>query len=333
MMKRFFIGCGILALCCFLYSFGSHPNPPSKKSGKLAGIKTVIIDPGHGGRFSGASGLISTEKNVTLEISLKLGAALQKEFPDLKVLYTRTTDACSGNATSLKEDLSNRAKIANESRGDLFISIHCNATQQPAGSYYLKRVIGHRRKTIMVGRGKRKRRKTISEPIYESYLVKNTRIGTETYIWKAEKKSDKLSAINRNDETTGEVLEDSTAEQSAFDISSPEARIRTQLYEKKFFQNSAFLASLVEEEFKSSGRTSYGVKQRDVGIQVLQATGMPSVLIETGFLTNKEEEEYLNSDKGQDEIVDDVVAAFKRYKQSIESKGASGNHAPAEKNK
>ena len=318
MMQRILLTGSIVAVFYLLTGFVPHHPNPDKRSGKATAIKTIIIDPGHGGMFPGARGLISTEKNVTLEISLKLGAAIQKEFPDLKVLYTRTTDACSGGATSLGEDLSNRAKIANESRGDLFISIHCNATEQPAGSYYLKRVVGHRRRTVMVGRGKRKRRKTVNEPIYEAYLVKNTRVGTETYIWKAEKKSDKLSAINHNDET-GEVLEDSTAEQSAFDINSPESRIRTQLYEKKFFQNSAFLASLVEEEFKNGGRTSYGVKQRDKGIRVLQSTGMPSVLVETGFLTNKEEEEYLNSDKGQAEVVQDIVDALKRYKDALEN--------------
>ena len=205
----------------------------------------------------------------------------------------------------------------NDSRGDLFISIHCNATPQPAGSYYMKRVIGHRRKVIMVGRGRKKRKKTINEPIYESYLVKNMRTGTETYVWKASKQSDKLHAINNNEES-GEVIEDSTAEASAFDINSPENVIRTQLYEKRFFQNSAYLASLVEDEFKSSGRISYGVKQRDVGIQVLQATGMPSILIETGFLSNKEEEEYLNSNKGQDEVVENIVDALDRYKNQVE---------------
>ena len=60
------------------------------------------------------------------------------------------------------------------------------------------------------------------------------------------------------------------------------------------------------------------MKQRDVGIRVLQATGMPSVLIEIGFLTNKEEEEYLNSDKGQAEIVDNIIESLKQYKEDID---------------
>jgi N-acetylmuramoyl-L-alanine amidase len=55
-----------------------------------------------------------------------------------------------------------------------------------------------------------------------------------------------------------------------------------------------------------------------VGIQVLQATGMPSVLIEVGFLSNKEEEEYLNSNKGQDEVVQNIMDALDRYKNQLE---------------
>ncbi|MEP7278651.1 MAG: N-acetylmuramoyl-L-alanine amidase [Bacteroidota bacterium] len=328
MMKRFSVICCVIAIIIIGSAFSSHP-PVHTGPGKLSAIKTVIIDPGHGGLYPGTRGLISTEKNVTLEVSLKLGEAIKNAFPDIRVVYTRTTDDCSGNATNLRDDLQNRARIANDSKGDLFISIHCNATRQPAGGWYAKRVIGHRRKTVMVGRGKKKRKKSIMEPIYESYWVKNTRIGTETYIWKAAKQEDKYKAINRNDETSGENLEDSTAEASAFNSDSPEWIIRTQLYEKRFFTNSYILSSMVEDEFKNSGRVSYGVKQRDVGIQVLQATGMPSILVEIGFLSNKEEEEYLNSNKGQDEVVTDIVEAFRKYKQVNDGKGgarsASGN--------
>ena len=54
------------------------------------------------------------------------------------------------------------------------------------------------------------------------------------------------------------------------------------------------------------------------GIWVLQATGMPSVLVETGFITNEDEEKYINSDQGQDEIVSAIIAALKRYKSVLE---------------
>ena len=71
--------------------------------------------------------------------------------------------------------------------------------------------------------------------------------------------------------------------------------------------------------------SSAGCKQRnDKGIWVLQATGMPSILVEIGFITNKEEEKYINSEKGQEEIVEDLVNAFKTYKEKTESKTING---------
>src|SRR5450432_2885896 len=280
-------------------------------------IRTIVIDPGHSPCDPGTRGLISAEKDVTLEISLKLGELIKTSFPATRVVFTRTTDACVNNATNLHEDLHGRAQIANQAKGDLFISIHCNATRQPAGGYYEKRVIGHKKKLVYVGKGTKKHKKWVNAPIYESYWVKNTRVGTETYIWKADRNTKKGDAINERDES-GEDVTDSAAAEETFDLSSPEARMRAQLYEKKYFDNSALFATMVEESFAAAGRQSFGVKQRDKGIQVLQATGMPSVLIEVGFLTNKEEEEYLNSDKGQDEVVQNIVDAIERYKNQIE---------------
>src|SRR5450432_1356595 len=280
-------------------------------------IRTIVIDPGHSPCDPGTRGLISAEKDVTLEISLKLGELIKTSFPATRVVFTRTTDACVNNATNLHEDLHGRAQIANQAKGDLFISIHCNATRQPAGGYYEKRVIGHKKKLVYVGKGTKKHKKWVNAPIYESYWVKNTRVGTETYIWKADRNTKKGDAINERDES-GEDVTDSAAAEETFDLSSPEARMRAQLYEKKYFDNSALFATMVEESFAAAGRQSYGVKQRDVGIQVLQATGMPSVLIEVGFLSNKEEEEYLNSNKGQDEVVQNIIDALERYKNQVE---------------
>jgi N-acetylmuramoyl-L-alanine amidase len=280
-------------------------------------LRTIVIDPGHGGLYPGTRGLISSEKDVTLEISLKLGEAIKAGFPNTKVVFTRTTDALVNGASNLHDDLHGRAQIANQAKGDLFISIHCNSNGKPPGGYYEKRVIGHKKKLMYVGKGSKKRKKMVNAPIYESYWVKNTRVGTETYIWKADRNTKKGDAINERDES-GEDVTDSLAAEEAFDMSSPEARMRAQLYEKKYFDNSALFATYVEESFAAAGRQSYGVKQRDVGIQVLQATGMPSVLIEVGFLSNKEEEEYLNSNKGQDEVVQNIVDALDRYKNQVE---------------
>jgi N-acetylmuramoyl-L-alanine amidase len=312
-----------------LSSLSSYQNSDFPRQ-RAPRIRTLVIDPGHGGQFHGTRGLISSEEDVTLEISLKLGDAIKKNFPDIKVVFTRTTDASVNNATTLKDDLHARAQIANQARGDLFISIHCNSTRQPPGGYYERRVVGHKRKLEYVGKGKKRRKKWVNAPIYKSYWVKNMRVGTETYIWKAGKQDNKTDAISERDES-GEDVTDSTDE--SFDMSSPEARMRAQLYEKKFFDNSALFASLVEQSFAAAGRQSYGVKQRDVGIQVLQATGMPSVLIEVGFLSNKEEEEYLNSNNGQNEVVQNILDAFKRYKEQLEGSPDTIQAAPADADK
>jgi N-acetylmuramoyl-L-alanine amidase len=91
-------------------------------------------------------------------------------------------------------------------------------------------------------------------------------------------------------------------------------------------------ADLIEKGFQAQGRTYRGgVKQRnDKGIWVLQATGMPSILIEIGFISNKEEEEYINSENGQNEIVSNIMSALKNYKHSLESKAlpAEGQKKP-----
>jgi N-acetylmuramoyl-L-alanine amidase len=310
----------LTALMCFVISF--KKNTPSLQK---PGLRTIIVDAGHGGKFHGTKGLISKEEDVTLDIALKLGEAIKKEFPDIKVVYTRTVAGSVNNATTLGEDLRSRAQIANQAKGDLFISIHCDATPKPAGGYYMKRVIGHKKKLEYVGKGKKRKKKMVNAPIYESYWVKNMMTGASVYIWKAEKTSDKVNAINQNEETGSEEFEDSTGNASVeWDTESPEARMRAQLYEQRYFRKSAIFASIVNDELQKSGRRTLGVMQRDKGIQVLQATGMPSVLIETGYLTNKEEEEYLNSDAGQDELVQEIIDALKRYKQQIE-----GTHANA----
>ena len=284
-------------------------------------LRTIIIDAGHGGRDGGAKGLITTEAEIALDIAMKLGRMVEKEFPEVKVVYTRTTSALPGGLTEPNQANRYRAEMANQAKGDLFLSIHCNSNGKPAGGYYAKRVIGYKNKTVYTGKGKKRRKKIVKAPIYESYWVKNNVKGTETYIWAADRSGLKSEVINESGETSGENVEDSL---DVLDLSSPEAKIRGQLYEKLYFAKSALVASMVEDEFKNAGRTSYGVKQRNYkGIWVLQATGMPSILVETGFITNKEEEEYLNSDEGQDEIVGNIMTALKRYKTEVESSRAT----------
>lgn len=310
MMKKMTCLLILSVIICSITAFTTRP--PQKTV-----IRTIIIDPGHGGFDPGTEGLFSKEKDVALSISLKLGKAIQDAFPDVKLVFTRTTDIMPGDMPTKKQGLHYRAELANKSKGDLFICIHANNDGHSPGQYAAHKIIGHK----YVGKGKRRRR----VPIYETYYVKNTRVGTGTYIWKADRNVFKGNAISEAEK--GEVDDSTEAEANAFDMSSPEAKIKAQLYEKKFFANSALFATLVESEFVKAGRHSDGVMQRDEGIQVLQATGMPSVLIETGFLSNKEEEIYLNSEEGQDEIVRNIVDALRKYKDTLEGHASSGSNA------
>ncbi|MFM8916446.1 MAG: N-acetylmuramoyl-L-alanine amidase, partial [Bacteroidota bacterium] len=82
-------------------------------------VKTIVIDPGHGGHDSGCLGSSSKEKHIALAVSLKLGELIEKYFPDIRVIYTRKTDVFV--------ELHERAAIANRNKADLFICIHCNS--------------------------------------------------------------------------------------------------------------------------------------------------------------------------------------------------------------
>ncbi len=82
---------------------------------------TVVIDAGHGGKDPGAVGRHIQEKDINLSVAMLVGNTIKKEYPDVKVVYTRSTD--------VYVTLPGRAQIANKANGDLFISIHTNASE------------------------------------------------------------------------------------------------------------------------------------------------------------------------------------------------------------
>jgi len=86
-------------------------------------VKTIVIDAGHGGKDPGAVGFGLKEKDITLSVALKLGKLIKDNFKDVKVIYTRTNDEFV--------ELYKRAKIANNAKADLFISIHVNSSKKP----------------------------------------------------------------------------------------------------------------------------------------------------------------------------------------------------------
>lgn len=269
-----------------------------------------MIDPGHGGSDAGARGAYSYEKDICLDISLKVGKMIEKEFPNIKVLYTRTTDSYPA--------LHARADFANENKGDLFLCIHVNS----APGKRMSELTGYKTVTYYTGKGKSRKKRTKQVPQYRYWTAPSTAKGTETYIWGAHKSEDKEIAVREN----ASMLKEDNYEKnygSNFDPDSPEFVAMALLKTKQYFKRSATLAGFVQDEFAKVGRVDRDVKQRGVGIWVLQATAMPSVLVETGFISNPEEEKYLNSDSGQNEVTTCIIKALKRYVQWMEGKQAT----------
>ena len=108
MIQRKFFGFGALALF-FLMPLFAYAQKGEK-------IQTVVIDAGHGGKDTGALGKVTTEKALNLAVALKFGNYIKENLPDVKVIYTRSTDKFV--------ELSERAAIANRNNADVFISIH-----------------------------------------------------------------------------------------------------------------------------------------------------------------------------------------------------------------
>lgn len=268
-------------------------------------LRTIVIDAGHGGTDAGAKGAYSYEKDVTLAIALKLQERMQKAFPDIRFVMTRTTDVFDNPRV--------KADKANNANGDLFICIHCNAA--PAQKH--SEITGYKTVVYYTGKGKKRKKHTKQVPQYRYWTTPNPAMGTETYIWGPDKNDDKEVAMRENESL---YIDSSLAKEIGdFDPNSPEKRILYSLKTQQYFTRSANLALMVEEEFSKQGRISREARQRQVGIWVLQATAMPSILVETGYITNPTEEDYINSEKGQYEICEAIINAVNRYKSALET--------------
>lgn len=283
-------------------------------------IKTIIVDAGHGGKDIGASGqyensLHSKEKDVTLAIALKLVAELKKQLPGVNVVPTRTTD--------IYQDPREKARIANESKGDLFLCIHADSGPLKSGRRQTGTRTVTRYKTTYTGKGKNRKRKktpyTVTEPVYEYFKMPLTRSGTSVWIFAAHKTSDKLKAIMDGDEDFEIETSGADTLENNIDLNSREFKTIAAIYAKRYQERSDRLATMVNEEVEQTGRQSLGVSQRQKGIWVLQATNMPAILIETGFINNPEDEQYITSDKGQQELAEAITKAVKRYKVQVEN--------------
>jgi N-acetylmuramoyl-L-alanine amidase len=228
----------------------------------------VVIDAGHGGKDPGALGKKTQEKQITLQIALKLGEMIQQNCKDVIVYYTRDKDEFI--------ELYQRAGLANRLKADLFISIHCNSN--PSHSLH----------------------------------------GSETYVMGLHKSEANL-AIAKQENASILLETDYTSSYHGFDPNSDESYIIFTLYQDAYLEQSTNFASIVQDEMKSrKGSADRGVRQ--AGFLVLYKTTMPSVLVETGFLSNPEEEKFLVSNSGQDFYATAIYKAFLRYKKENSGK-------------
>jgi len=223
----------------------------------------LVLDAGHGGHDPGAIGSFSREKNINLNVVLKVGQLIQQNCNDVKVIYTRRTDVFI--------PLDQRTEIANNAKADLFISVHTNSSPSKAAR------------------------------------------GTETYSLGLARSGANLEVAKRENAVI--LMEDDYKQRYAgFNPNSSESYIMFEFIQDKHMQQSVSLATLIQRQYKStSERPSRGVHQ-DIFL-VLKTSAMPSVLTEIGFISNPEEEQYLNSEEGTDAIAKSIFNAFLLYKQ------------------
>jgi N-acetylmuramoyl-L-alanine amidase len=254
-------------------------------------ITKVVIDAGHGGKDIGAQGSFSREKDLTLAVSMKVGKIMADSLRDVQVVYTRTTDDYPTLVT--------RHEIANQSKADLFISIHVNSTAYT----YTKVLQGY--KTV-----KKKNGKKVKTPIYKTIRHHETkRNGVETYVLGLHRNSQKEDAI-------GEYGDNVSDEPGLLNPNDPQTAIIIAQYSQAFLAKSVSLASKIQEQFVTQGRSDLGVKQK--GLEVLAGSAMPGVLVEIGFINNETEEAYLNSENGQREVAMAIYRGIKAYKADME---------------
>ena len=240
----------------------------------------VVLDAGHGGKDPGAIYYGVKEKDIALDVTLRVGKILENN-PEIKVSYTRKTDVFI--------ELIDRPKIANKEDADFFISIHCNGAKS-AQAY-----------------------------------------GTETFVMGLSRSAANLEVAKKENSVI--LLESNYQEKyKGFDPNKPESLIGMKLLQEEYLNQSIDLASKIETNFVSSNkRYSRGVKQAP--LWVLDASYMPGVLIELGFLSNKAENNYLSSENGKNEMAQAIAKAIVNYKRELQGLAAETNFSTEEPQK
>jgi N-acetylmuramoyl-L-alanine amidase len=231
---------------------------------------TVVIDPGHGGKDSGTLGSSCKEKDVVLGVGLKLGKLIADRQPDVKIIFTRSTDEFI--------ELNQRAIIANKAKANLFISIHADHAETSSVH------------------------------------------GASTFTLGQNRTAENMAIAKRENSVI--LLEDDYKQRyEGFDPNSAESYIMFEFMQDNYMNQSIQFASTIQDKFTASGRYDRGVRQ-DVFL-VLRCTSMPSVLVETGFLSNPAEEAFLKSEEGQEQTALCIYKGFADFRADYDRKSTN----------
>ncbi|MDG1779998.1 MAG: N-acetylmuramoyl-L-alanine amidase [Flavobacteriales bacterium] len=231
-------------------------------------IQTIVLDAGHGGSDPGNLGTgryKTTEKDITLDVTLRLKKYIEEQYPEIKIILTRDGDTFPS--------LNDRVEIANTSKADLFISIHCDA------------------------------------------FTKSSAKGSGTYVMGMHRSKESLRVSMK--ENASIYREENYEQNYSFDPDDPDTYIALTLRQNTYLDQSLLLSKKIQDQFRDRvGRVDRGVRQ--AGFFVICFTSMPSALVELGFLTNPDEEDFLNSENGKSYMASAIFRAFKEYKMDIE---------------
>ena len=259
---------------------------PLEAQNKDLSLNTIVIDAGHGGKDAGtvSPDKKTYEKNIALKLSQKIEELMRIQCPTVKVVLTRNQDVFL--------PLSTRARLATRSGGQLFVSVHVNASA---------------------------RSRTANG--FSAYILGQTQTG------KYDSYDVNMEVLKRENSVI--FLEDDYSTRYKDYDSSPESQIMLQLMLNAYREQSLSFAEMVSEEVgrRKVFHKSLGVMQGNFA--VLREASMPAVLLEFGFMTNPDDLAVLRDDKKLDELATAVVMAFARYKAAYDASVSLETESPA----
>lgn len=266
-------------IAVLLWALSFHSALAADGNNRHLGLKTVVIDPGHGGKDPGALGKTKNmhEKHIVLSVSKLLGDKIKREYPDVKVIYTRSGDSFIG--------LHDRAMVARRNNADLFISIHCNGSSSPDARGSSVHILGQN--------SNNKKNKT-------DYFERNM-------------------SVAQRENSVIVLEDDYKTKYKSYDPNSPESYISHQLQWMAYYESSLLFASEVVGNLIQKPLVQRKIVIDQDIFQVLVEANMPAVLLELAFVTNPVEYRYLSSPSGQEEIASRLFSAFKSYKAKFDA--------------